>query len=277
MQLVEHESLDAARKGFEDKIKKAGLNIDIDYQNANGDQGNTNTIADRFANEKMDLILTIATPAAQAMVNKEKNVPVLFTAVTDPGKSGLTGSSSTNVTGTSDKTPIDKQLQLLLDLKPSIKTVGLLYSSAEENSLIQIKEAKDYLDKKGVSYIDMTVVNSNDIQSVLENKIDKIDGIYTPTDNAVATAMPTVQKIATPKKVPVVAGAVDMVKAGGTATIGLEYYKLGEQTADMAVSILKGEKKVADIPVEFAKENITEFNDANMKDLGIDIPEKYKK
>lgn len=284
IQLVDHESLDAARKGFVARLGELGYNdgaqVEIDYQNANGDQATNNTIADKFANGKKDLILAIATPSAQAVANKIKDVPILFTAISDPVGAGLVESiekPGKNVTGTSDMVSIPKQLDMMFAFKPDIKTVGLLYCSAEDNSLTQIKEAKDYLKKQGKEFIDMTVQNSNDVQSVLEANVEKVQAIYVPTDNVIATSMSTVAKVTEPKKVPVIGGSVEMVQNGGTATLGLDYNSLGRQTADMAVKILKGEAKAADMPVEFAKEDKIELNEANIKALGLTVPDKYKK
>ncbi|MDO5695627.1 MAG: ABC transporter substrate-binding protein [Eubacteriales bacterium] len=284
IQLVEHDSLDAARKGFTDGLAEAGYNdgaqIEIDYQNANGDQANNNTIADKFANDDKDLILAIATPSAQAVANKIKDTPILFTAVTDPVSAGLVADNEKvggNVTGTSDKIPIEKQLDMLFDLKQEIKKVGLLYCSAEDNSIAQIAEAKDILKARNIEFTEITVQNANDVQSVLESAIDKVDAIYTPTDNAIATAMSTVAQIAVPKKVPVVAGAVEMVQKGGAGTVGLDYYTLGKQTAEMAVKILKDGMKAENLPVEFSKEDKIELNEEIIGKLGLTVPEKYVK
>lgn len=279
IQPVSHESLDNLRKGFIEKLEeegfKEGENIEIDYQNANGDQSNNNTIADKFVNEKKDLILAIGTPAAQSVANKTKDIPVLFAAVTNPEAAGLVKSNNDvggNVTGTSDKVSVEKQLELLFEVKPIIKKVGLLYSSSEDNSLFSIDEAKKILDTRGISYIDLTVQNTNDIQSVLENNIDKVDAIYIPTDNIIASSMPTVYKINESKKLPIVTGALEMMQGGSVAGIGVDYKTLGKQTGEMAIKILKGEVNPDKLPVEIQKKFIREVNEDIIKKFNLTLP-----
>ena len=282
IQPIEHESLDAARKGFIDGLAeqgyKDGENIRIDYKNANGDQSNNNTIADTFVNDNKDLVLAIGTPSAQSMANKTKKIPILFTAVTEPKEAGLVESNESvggNLSGTSDKVLVNKQIDLLLEVKPDIKNVGLLYSSAEDNSLFLINEAKQYLKSKNINYIELSVQNSNDIQSVLENSINKIDGLYIPTDNVVASSMPTVFKVTEDKKIPIVPGAVDMVQSGAVGTIGLDYYELGKQTASMAVKILNGETTIDKLPVEYQKEEKVVINEKLINSYGLNLPKGH--
>ncbi len=245
IQLVEHPALDANYQGFVDGLAAAGYvdgqNIKIDYQNAQGEQANCVTIAQKFVNDRVDMIFAIATPAAQAVANLTQDIPVLISSVTDPESAKLVASNTApggNVTGTSDLTPCAAQIQLLKKTLPEAKTVGMLYCSNEQNSFFQIALAKEECDRLGLKYIDFTVSSSNEIQQVVQSAIGKVDALYTPTDNMIAAGMATVAQVATPAKLPVFCGEEGMVQQGGLATYGLNYYELGKQTGAMAVRIL---------------------------------------
>ena len=279
IQLVEHSALDANYKGFVDGLAEAGYvdgkNIKIDYQNAQGEQANCVTIAQKFVNSKDDLIFAIATPAAQAVANATKKIPVVISSVTDPESAKLVKSNKApgkNVTGTSDLTPCAAQMDLIKKLFPEAKTVGILYCSSEQNSLFQVKLAEDACDKIGLKYVEATVSNSNEIQQVTQSLCGKVDVIYSPTDNMIAAGMPLVAKIATDNKVPTICGEEGMVKAGGLATYGINYYELGKQTAKMAVQILKGEKKPAEMPIEYLSTCDFVVNQETAKALGVTVP-----
>lgn len=280
LQLIEHDALDASYRGFVDGLKEAGYedgkNIIIDYQNAQGEQANCITISQKFINDKSDLILAIATPAAQAVANMTKDIPILITAVTDPADSKLVADNNApggNVTGTSDLTPVEAQIELLKEIAPNVKTVGLLYCSSEQNSVFQINIAKRKLDSMGINYIDVTVSNPNEIQQVLQSVIGKADAIYTPTDNMIAAGMATVALVAKPAKLPVVCGEGGMTMLGGTATYGISYYELGKLTATQAVSILKGEKKPSEMPIETLKKFDLVVNTNMVEAIGLTIPQ----
>ncbi len=280
LQLIEHDALDASYRGFVDGLKEAGYedgkNIIIDYQNAQGEQANCITISQKFINDKSDLILAIATPAAQAVANMTKDIPILITAVTDPADSKLVANNDApggNVTGTSDLTPVEAQIELLKEITPNVKTVGLLYCSSEQNSVFQINIAKRKLDSMGINYMDVTVSNPNEIQQVLQSVIGKVDAIYTPTDNMIAAGMATVALVAKPAKLPVVCGEGGMTMLGGTATYGISYYELGKLTATQAVSILKGEKKPAEMPIETLKKFDLVVNTNMIEAIGLTIPQ----
>ncbi len=257
LQLVEHSSLDAAYQGFIDALKAGGyedgVNIEVDYQNAQGDQANLMTISERFVKNQVDLILAIATPAAQSVASATTEIPILFTAVTDPEAARLVESNEApgmNVSGTTDAGPIDKQLGLLQELYPDLKKIGIIYNSSEVNSDVQAKQAEAIAKELGWEVEFGTITSVNDIDQVATSLAGKVEGIYAPTDNTIASAMPNLAKVAEEKKLPVIAGAPDMVEAGGLATVGLDYYKLGMQTGDMAIRILKGEAEPATMPVE---------------------------
>lgn len=284
VQLVEHPALDKARAGFVVGLSEAGFvdgeNITIDYENAQGEQANCVTIAQKFVNDRDNLILAIGTPAAQAAANLTKDIPILVTAVTDPASANLVQSNempATNVSGTSDLTPCEEQIKLLKRLVPDAKTVGMLYCSSEQNSLFQISIAKKACDALGLKYIDATVSNSNEIQQVTQSLVGKVDAIYSPTDNMIASGMATVAQVANENKIPAIVGEEGMVAAGGLATYGLDYYDLGKQTAAMAVDILQGKKKPADMPIQYCKNAVLKINDETAKKIGITIPEDLRK
>ena len=281
IQLVEHAALDAAYQGFVDGLKEAGFedgkNITIDYQNAQGDQSNCQTIANKLINDQNNLILAIATPAAQAVANTTKDIPVLVTAVTDPAAAKLVASNEVpggNVSGTSDLTPVKEQIGLITQLVPGVKKVGLLYCSSEANSKFQIEIAKKELAALGLEGVEATVSNSNEIQQVTQSLIGKVEAIYIPTDNMLAAGIATVAQVTTPSKLPVVVGEEGMVTNGGTATYGINYYNLGKLTAAQAVSILKDGKKPAEMPIEYASEGTLVVNEEALKTMGIELPQE---
>jgi len=277
IQLVEHSALDANYKGFVDGLAEAGYidgeNIKIDYQNAQGEQANCVTIAQKFVNGKDDLIFAIATPAAQAVANLTKKIPIVISSVTDPESAKLVKSNKnpgTNVTGTSDLTPCAAQMELITKLFPNAKTVGMIYCSSEQNSMFQVKLAEEACDKLGLKYVEATVSNSNEIQQVTQSLCQKVDVIYSPTDNMIAAGMPLVAKIAIENKKPVICGEEGMVTAGGLATYGINYYELGKQSAKMAVEILNG-KKPATMPIQYL--DVCDFvvNQETAKAIGVTI------
>ena len=283
IQLVEHSALDANYKGFVDGLAEAGYvdgkNIKIDYQNAQGEQANCVTIAQKLINDKDDLIFAIATPAAQAVANLTQDIPILVSSVTDPESAKLVKSNDApggNVTGTSDLTPCAAQMKLLKQLVPSAKTVGMLYCSSEQNSYFQIALAKKACDELGLKYVDATVSNSNEIQQVTQSLCGKVDVIYTPTDNMIAAGMALVAQVANENGIPTIVGEEGMVNAGGLATYGINYYELGKQTAKMAVDILKNGKKPAEMPIQYLDTCDLKVNAETAKKLGITIPADLK-
>lgn len=281
VQLVEHPALDAAYKGFVDGLKEAGYvdgqNITLDYQNAQGEQPNCQTIAGKLVNDKSDLILAIATPAAQAVANTTKDIPILVTAVTDPADAKLVASNAApggNVSGTSDLTPVEEQMKLLKQLVPTAKKVAMLYCSSESNSKFQVDIAKKSAATLGLETVDATVSNSNEIQQVVQSLVGKVDAIYAPTDNMIAAGMATVSMVAQPAKIPVIVGESGMVSKGGLATYGINYYDLGLLTAKQAVKILKDGAKPATMPIEYSKNCDLTLNKDVAAKLGITIPQE---
>jgi putative ABC transport system substrate-binding protein len=283
IQLVEHPALDASYRGFVDALAAAGYidgkNIAIDFQNAQGEQANCVTIADKFANDRVDLILAIATPAAQAVANRTSTIPVVVTAVTDPESAKLVKSNAapgTNVTGTSDLTPVAAQIGLLKRLIPGAKTVGLLYCSSEQNSVFQIDLAKAACRDNGLAFIDATAVNSNEVQQAVQSLVGKVQAVYAPTDNLMASSMPVIAQVTTAAKLPLIVGEENMMKAGGLATYGINYYELGKQTGAMAVDILKTGKKPAAMPIQYLEKADLSVNTATASAIGVTIPADLK-
>ena len=281
VQLVEHAALDASYQGFVDGLAEAGLvdgqNIKIDYQNAQGEQANCVTIAQKLVNDRSDLILAIATPAAQAVANLTRSIPILVTAVTDPASAQLVKSNEkpdTNVSGTSDLTPVEAQIKLAKQMVPNLQTIGFLYCSSEQNSKFQIDIAKKVCDELGIDYVEATVSNSNEIQQVTQSLVGKVDAIYSPTDNMIAAGMATVALVTIPAQLPVFCGEQGMTELGGLATYGINYYELGKQTAKQAVAILKEGKNPADMPIEYLANGDLYVNMENAQAIGITIPEE---
>ena len=279
IQLVEHPALDKSYQGFVDGLAEAGYkngeNIVIDYQNAQGEQANCVTIANKFVNDKDNLIFAIATPAAQAVANLTKKIPILVTAVTDPETAKLVKSNKkpeTNVSGTSDLTPVAAQISLLKQIVPNAKTVGLLYCSSEANSIFQINIAQEACKANGLEFIEGSVSSSNEIQQVTQSLVGKVDAFYIPTDNMLAAGIANVAMVANNEKLPTICGEDGMVVSGGLATYGINYYELGKQTAKMAVEVLRDGKKPADMPIQYLNKCDLSVNEATAKKLGITVP-----
>jgi putative ABC transport system substrate-binding protein len=278
-QIVEHPALDSARKGFLDALKSKGFedgkNIRINFQNAQGDMPTAQTIAHNLVSDKSDLILAIATPSAQAAYNATKEIPILITAVTDPVKAGLVKSlekPDTNVTGTSDDVPLDKQFDLLKKLLPNSKKVGILYNTSENNSEIQVEHAKTISPDFGLEVVSTGITNVNEIPQALASLLEKVDVIYVPTDNMVVSAMPLISAQCFKKNVPIIGSERGQVEAGALATLGIDYYKLGFQTGLMAVDVLNG-KDVKTMPVTALSEMQLVVNTDAAKKLNITLPE----
>ena len=281
IQLMEHDALDQAYQGFVDGLAEAGYvdgeNITIDYQNAQGEQANCVTIADKLVADQSDLVLAIATPAAQAMANATTEIPILVTAVTDPADAKLVESNEHpggNVTGTSDMNPVAEQMNLLKTLVPDAQTVGFLYNSAEANSKLQVDMAREAAEELGLECIDFTVSSANEIQQVVESAVSRVDAFYAPTDNVIANGMATVTMITEPAGIPVICGEEGQVQNGGTATYGISYYNLGKLTAAQAVDILEGKSAPADMPIQYLTDCVLAINEESCQRMGLAIPQE---
>jgi len=280
VQIVEHPSLDASRQGFLDELAvlgyKDGENIKVEYHNAQGSKDTLATIADNLVANNAALVLAIATDSALMMASKTTTIPILGTAITDYVDTKLAESNEKpghNVSGTTDMASIADQLDVLLELVPDAKTIGLLYTASESNSVIQAGIAKEYLDSKGIAHVEVTVHNTNDVQQATISIMDQCDAIYIPTDNTYAAAMPIVYQAAVAAKKVVVCGAGDMVMEGGIATLAIDYYKLGQQTAPMAVDVLNG-ADISVMPIQSQKEYEYIVNKTMADAIGLTLPEK---
>ena len=276
LQYMEHDSLTQARKGFVSELEEAGYvegeNLTLNYQNAQGDQANLQSMSESLIGDN-EVILSIATPAAQSLATITQEDPILFTAVTDPVDAGLVADNEApggNVTGTSDMVPIEEQISLLLSLAQDAETIGIIYNSSEANSKIQADLAQEAIEAEGVAVKVLTVTTTNDVQQVMTTLAQEVDAVYIPTDNTLASTMPTVGEIAGEYKLPVVPGSAEMVEAGGLATYGINYEELGRQTAKMALKIIEDGADPAEMAVETSTNLELVINEEVAKSLGID-------
>ncbi|MXN78104.1 ABC transporter substrate-binding protein [Burkholderia sp. 4701] len=248
LSIVDHPALDAIRDGVRAELKAEGYGDDKlkwEYQSAQGNTGTAAQIARKFIGDQPDVIVAIATPAAQAVVASTKSVPVVYSGVTDPVAAQLVkgwGPTGTNVTGVSDKLPLDRQVALIKRVVPKAKAVGMVYNPGEANSVVVVKELKEILAKQGMTLKEAAAPRTVDIGPAAKSLIGKVDVIYTNTDNNVVSAYEALVKVANEAKIPLVAGDTDSVKRGGIAALGINYGDLGRQTGKVVARILKGEK-----------------------------------
>lgn len=277
-QFITHQSLDATREGFVDELAKQGYvegkNIEIDLQNAQGEQRNLKTISQQLA-ESSDVVLAIATPSAQSLANTTQTTPVIFSAVTDPVSAKLVESREHpggNVTGTSDQSSdaISTQINLIKKVLPKAKTIGILYTQSEPNSVVQKDEAKRLLEEKGFTVVEKTILDSNNVKAAAESLMAEVDMVFVPTDNIISSTMETVKQVSIKHKVPVFGGSTEMVAVGGLYNYGTNYEELGRQTARMLIRVLKGEKP-ENIAVELPEKLELHTNKEMADALGIDI------
>jgi len=277
-QFITHQSLDATREGFVDELAKQGYvegkNIEIDLQNAQGEQRNLKTISQQLA-ESSDVVLAIATPSAQSLANTTQTTPVIFSAVTDPVSAKLVESREHpggNVTGTSDQSSdaISTQINLIKKVLPKAKTIGILYTQSEPNSVVQKDEAKRLLEEKGFTVVEKTILDTNNVKAAAESLMAEVDMVFVPTDNIISSTMETVKQVSIKHKVPVFGGSTEMIAVGGLYNYGTNYEELGRQTARMLVRVLKGEKP-ENIAVELPEKLELHTNQEMADALGIDI------
>ena len=279
-QLVQHDALDAATKGFRDALtEKLGDKVVFDEQNASGEPANCTTIINGFISKDVDLIMANATPALLAAASATDTIPILGTSVTDYASAleidNWTGTVGNNISGTSDLAPLDQQAAMIAELFPDAKNVGIIYCSAEANSQYQVDVITGYLQELGMTATPYTFTDSNDVASVTGVACQNSDVIYIPTDNTAAANTEAIANVVLPAKVPVVAGEAGICSGCGIATLSISYYDLGYQTGLMAAKILTGEADVSAMPIEFAPEITKQYNAANCEALGITIPEGY--
>ena len=277
-QFITHQSLDATREGFVDELAKQGYvegeNIEINLQNAQGEQRNLKTISQQLA-ESSDVVLAIATPSAQSLANTTQTTPVIFSAVTDPVSAKLVESREHpggNVTGTSDQSSdaISTQINLIKKVLPKAKSIGILYTQSEPNSVVQKDEAKRLLEEKGFTVVEKTILDSNNVKAAAESLMAEVDMVFVPTDNIISSTMETVKQVSIKHKVPVFGGSTEMIAVGGLYNYGTNYEELGRQTARMLIRVLKGEKP-ENIAVELPEKLELHTNQEMADALGIDI------
>ena len=266
-QIVEHQALDSARVGFEKALTESGLDVDIEFQNAQGEFANSQLIANSFVKDKKDLILGISTPSAQSLYNATKHIPILVTAVTDFESAGLVGD---NITGTSDMAPVREQFEVAKQLLPNLKKIGIIYNTSEQNSLVLVEKAKIIAKDLGIEIVEVGISSINDMSMALDTILKKVDALYTPTDNLVVSATPLILEKANKKNIPVIACVEDQVKQGALVTVTIDYEKLGYQTGEMAVRILKGED-IKDIKVKTLEDTDLIINKESVEKYNVDL------
>lgn len=280
-QLVQHDALDAATQGFMDALKEElGDQVTFDVQNAQGDSNTCSTIINGFVSKNVDLILANATPALQAAAAGTNEIPILGTSVTEYGVAldieNFSGTVGGNISGTSDLAPLDGQADMLQELFPDAKTVGLLYCSAEPNSQYQVDTVKEFLEAKGYECKYYAFSDSNDLSAIATTAANEVEVIYTPTDNTVANNTEIVANICIPANVPVIAGEEGICRGCGVATLSISYYDLGVGTGKMAAKILKGEADISTMPIEYAPNFTKKYSVEHCEALGITIPDDYE-
>lgn len=283
VQLVSHGAGEAAADGFKQALLDSGLvegeTVTFIEQNGQNEQSNLESIAQSFISEDVDLICAVSTSTAQVMAAATDEIPIVGTAITNYEETRLVESNEApgyNVTGTSDQNPIEKQGELLLDLVPDAKNVGIVYNVSEVNSQLQVAHMTAYMQSRNVTVVESTFADINHMQQATQALVGKVDAIYLPTDNAVASSMAQVVTVAEDAKIPVICGAITQVEGGGIATYGIDYYKLGYQSGEMALKILNGEAEPAAMPIEFANEDdlALVINKGEADLIGLDIPQE---
>ena len=279
-QLLEHPALDAATEGFQAALKdKLGDKVKFDVQNAQGEQTTSATICNGFVSNGVDLILANATSPLQSAAAATTTIPILGTSVTDYATAleinDWTGSTGRNISGTSDLAPIDEQEKMLLELFPDVKQVGILYCSAEANSLYQVQLFSAALEADGIAYKQYAIADTNEVQSVVTSAIAECDVLYIPTDNTLASCTETVYNIVNPAKIPVIAGEEGICKGCGVATLSISYYDLGYATGEMAYEILVEGKDIATMDIRYAPNITKEYNAKTCEEFGITVPDDY--
>lgn len=278
LQLTSHPALDLIYQGTVDALNDAGYidgeTMTLDFQNAQGDQSNLNSMSTRFVSRGADVMVGIATPSAQALANSSQEIPIVLGAVTDPEGSGLVKSNEApggNITGVSDLTPIKEQFSLIQEILPEAKKIGILYSSSEDNSIVQADQAIEIANEMGLETQVMTVSSTNDVSQVGATLAAQVDAIWLPTDNTIASAMNTLVSAADSNGIPIFPAVDTMVEEGGLATVGLDQYELGRLTGEMVAAILNGESDPATTPIRYLDKGEVIINEEKAKQLGITI------
>ncbi len=274
-QIIEHVALDETAEGFRKALNEAGYTedkVEIEFQNAQGDFGTAQTIASSFVEDKKDLIFAISTPSAQAVYNLTKDIPIVISAITDPVAAGLTGD---NITGTQDLTPVAKQVDLIKDLVPNAKTIGIIYTPSEENSMVVVRLLRGIAKEKGYNLVEKAVTNINEVSQALDVILEEVDVFYAHTDNIITAAIPIVVEKARVKNIPVINVLENPVKQGALASEAIDYVDSGYRAGKAAIEILEG-KNPKDIPITLPENTKLFINETTMNNLGLTIPKKLK-
>ncbi len=277
-QFVEHPALDSAREGFLEGLSEEGFvvgeNLEVNLENAQADFSTTQTIAQKFKGQNLDLVLAIATPNAQSAAGVLTDTPLVITAVTDPVAAGLVEDlvdKSKPITGTTDMNPVAKQLELIKEFVPEAQNIGILYNSGEVNSVVQVDIAKKAASEMGLNIVEGTVTNTSEVTLAASSVVGKVDAIYLPTDNTIASAVPSIMKIAGENDVPVFAAEKGQVENGAIATRGIDYFTLGKETGKIAARVLNGEDP-ASIPITGSQNLQLIVNKQSVQDFNLEIP-----
>jgi putative ABC transport system substrate-binding protein len=279
-QIVEHQSLDSALEGFKAALEEKGIDVEYDVQIAQGDQNNSQTIANNFAGDNVDLIFANSTPSAQSALNATTEIPIVFTSVTDPIGASLVKSfdePGANITATTDTHPdaIPNTVKFI-DENVEGNKVGMIYNSGEQNSVAQINLAKKAMEGTDLEVVEASVSTSAEVKQAAESLVGQVDSLYVITDNTVVSALESVVGVASDSDIPLFVGELDSVKRGGFAAYGFDYYDIGFEAGEMAVSILTGEKKVSEIPVQYPQNLKLQINAKAAADMGVEIKEEWK-
>ncbi|WP_320007892.1 ABC transporter substrate-binding protein [Maridesulfovibrio sp.] len=276
-QIVEHPSLDAMREGFKDRLKEAGFDVIYNEHIAQGNQATNIQIANQIKGENPDLILTITTPSSQAVAQKIKDIPVLFTGVTDPVAAGLVKSlmlPGKNISGMTDMSPVLRQVELIKEFMPDIKTIGTIYNAGEANSIVLTNLLKEICKDFGIKVEEASIANSSGVYQAAKSLVGKCEAIYIPLDNTVVSGLEAAIKVCRQNKLPIFSADTDSVERGTVAALAVDYYRMGLQTADMAARILGGKRKPADMPVETLQNLRLFVNEKAAAKMGVKIPKQ---
>jgi len=282
LQFVSHPSLDLIYQGFVDELENQGYKdketIHLNYQNAQADQSKLSSMSQQLISQKPDIVVGIATPAAQALANQTKDIPIMLGAISDPVGAGLVESREHpggNITGVSHQAPVEEQIELIQNIMPGIKTLGIIYSSAEDNSIYQIENFKKSAGNK-FDIKTYAVPSTNDIAQMSQVMVSEVDAVYVPTDNIIASGYQTLVDAADKANIPIFPSVDSMVADGGLATVGIDQYQLGVKTAQMTIDVLEGRSQPATTPVYTYKEGTLIINEEKAQKLGITIPQELK-
>lgn len=279
VQIMEHTSLDTIRESFLQQMEQLGYGedkVDYDIQNAQGEQTNLGTICQKFVGDGVDMIVAIATPTAQTAAASTSEIPILFSAVTDPVEAKLLTDPQHpdgNVTGTSDAIPVDQVMQLCQELTPEVHKIGFMYTTSEINSQVTTEQAMEAAEQMGYETQLMTISEVSELQQAAQSLAQEVDAIYVPIDNTIAQAMPVLAQVGVDFQIPIYTGADSMVQDGGFATVGINYTQLGQKTAEMAAAVLEG-TPISELPVETLSEFGTYINQTTAEQIGVEIPQE---